>query len=197
LIVLLRFISPVTTAVQMERRAHAWISGEPYRKSYRYVPLANVSPHLIHAVIAAEDARFYQHHGFDWKEVETAIQEDVERGRRRGASTITQQLVRNLFLSTDPSVIRKALEFSLVPPTELILSKDRILELYINVIEWGPGVYGAEAAAQRYYRRSARQVSRDQAAELASLLPAPLHRRPGEAEWYVARIRERMQQMGW
>jgi monofunctional biosynthetic peptidoglycan transglycosylase len=197
LILLLRIIAPWTTAVQIERRLHAEIHSEPYHKNYCYVPLASISPHLIHAVIAAEDTRFYQHHGFDWKEVEDAIQQDVENGRRRGASTITQQLVRNLFLSTDPSVIRKALEFSLVPPTEMILSKNRILELYLNVIEWGPGIYGAEAASETYYRKAARQLSREQAAELASLLPAPLHRRPGQVEWYVARIRERMQQMGW
>jgi len=197
LILLLRFVAPSTTAVQTKRHFHAAVHGEPYYKSYRYVALNDISPHLIHAVIAAEDARFYQHHGFDWKEVEDAIHQDVEHGRRRGASTITQQLVRNLFLSTDPSVIRKALEFSIVPPTEMILSKNRILELYLNVIEWGPGIYGAEAASVAYYHRPARQLSRDQSMELASLLPAPLHRRPGQVEWYVARIRERMQQMGW
>jgi monofunctional glycosyltransferase len=197
LILVLRFVAPWTTAVQIERHLHAATHGESYRKRYHCVPLTDISPHLIHAAIAAEDARFYQHHGFDWKEVEDAIQQDVEHGRRRGASTITQQLVRNLFLTTDPSVVRKALEFSLVPPTELILSKNRILELYLNVIEWGPGIYGAEAASEAYYHRTARQLSRDQAVELVSLLPAPLHRRPGKVEWYVARIRERMQQMGW
>ena len=197
MLMVLRFASPPTTAVQAERRIHAWLRSDPYRKRYQYVPLGSISPHLIHAVIATEDARFFEHHGFDWKEVDEAIHQDIERGRRRGASTITQQLARNLFLSTDPSVVRKAVEFSIVPLTEAILSKNRILELYLNVIEWGPGIYGAEAASEAYYRRSVRQLTRDQAAELASLLPAPLHRHPGQVEWYVNRIRERMRQMGW
>jgi monofunctional biosynthetic peptidoglycan transglycosylase len=196
-LVLLRFFAPLTTAVQTERRVHAWMQDASYRKNYRYVPLSGISPHLIHAAIAAEDARFFEHHGFDWKEVGAAIQQDVEQGRRRGASTITQQLVRNLFLSTGPSILRKALEFSIVPLTEAILPKNRILELYLNVVEWCAGIYGAEAASQVYYRRPARQLSRDQALELVSLLPAPLHRRPGQVEWYVARIRQRMAQMNW
>jgi monofunctional biosynthetic peptidoglycan transglycosylase len=151
----------------------------------------------MRAVVSAEDARFYQHGGFDWKEVDNAIHEDLENGRKRGASTIDQQLVRNLFLSTAPSVIRKAVEFSIVPLAEFVLPKRRILELYLNVVEWGPGVYGAEAAAELYYHESARRISRQQALELASILPAPLHRRPGRAEWYVQRVDERMRQAGW
>lgn len=194
---LLRFVAPFTTAVQAERRIDAWSHGDPYQKRYRYIPSSSMSMNLPHAVIAAEDTRFYQHHGFDWKEVDAAVHQDLEGGRLRGASTITQQLVRNLFLSTQPSILRKALEFSIVPLTELILSKDRILELYLNVIEWGPGIYGAEAASEVYYHRPARQLTRDQSLELAALLPAPLHRRPGHVEWYVARVRQRMDQMGW
>jgi monofunctional biosynthetic peptidoglycan transglycosylase len=148
-------------------------------------------------VLSAEDARFYQHGGFDWKEVDNAIQEDLENGRKRGASTIDQQLARNLFLSTAPSVVRKAMEFSIVPLGELVLPKRRILELYLNVVEWGPGIYGAEAAAETYYHQPARRISRQQALELASILPAPSRRRPGHTEWYVQRIDERMRQAGW
>jgi monofunctional glycosyltransferase len=119
------------------------------------------------------------------------------REQTRGASTITQQLVRNLFLSTQPSLIRKALEFTIVPLAETILGKRRILALYLNVVEWGPGVYGSDAAARYYFQQPAVAVTRAQAVELAALLPAPLHRRPGQVEWYVAKIRTRMSEMGW
>jgi monofunctional biosynthetic peptidoglycan transglycosylase len=151
----------------------------------------------LHAVIAAEDARFYSHHGFDWKEMRASVDKALDGGKPRGASTITQQLVRNLFLSTQPSLIRKGLEMSIVPLAEAILGKHRILELYVNVIEWGPGVYGIEAAARYYFRTEAASLNREQGAELAALLPAPLHRRPGQVEWYVARIRLRMRELGW
>src|SRR5579875_1543896 len=150
-LLMLHWVNPPFTAVQIERRVSSWFDGEPYRKRYEFVPLNRISPNLQHAVIAAEDARFYQHHGFDWNQIRDAIAEDVEEHRERGASTITQQLVRNLFLSTNRSVIRKAVEFSIVPLAEGILSKRRILELYLNVIEWGRGIFGAEAASRYYF----------------------------------------------
>jgi monofunctional glycosyltransferase len=196
-LLLLRWNNPVTTAVQLERRISAWSAGRPYVKKYRFVGLPAISPNLVHAVISAEDARFYQHGGFDWKEVDTAIHEDIEKGRRRGASTIDQQLVRNLFLSTGRNVIRKAIEFSIVPLAEWVLPKRRILELYLNVVEWGPGVYGAEAAAGTYFHEPAARISRPQALELAAILPAPLRRRPGHTHWYVELIDERMREAGW
>jgi monofunctional glycosyltransferase len=161
------------------------------------VPIEQISPALQHAVVAAEDARFFQHHGFDWTQVEIAVEDDLEGGKSRGASTITQQLVKNLFLTTSRSVIRKAVEFTIVPIGELLLSKKRILELYLNVIEWGPGVYGAEASARHYYHIPARLLKRDQAVELASILPAPLRRKPGRLTEYDRIISDRMAQMGW
>jgi monofunctional glycosyltransferase len=193
----LRQINPPFTAVHVERRIQAWLHKTPYHKRYRFVPLGQISRDFQHAVIAAEDARFYQHHGFDWNQVQIAFDESVEGGRTRGASTITQQLVKNLFLTTSRSAVRKGIEFTLVPLTEHILGKRRILELYLNVIEWGPGVYGAEAAAQFYYSISAARVNRDQGARLAAILPAPLRRKPARMNDYSARILERMQQMGW
>jgi monofunctional biosynthetic peptidoglycan transglycosylase len=156
-----------------------------------------ISVNLVHSVVAAEDARFFQHHGFDWTEVRASVEKALDGGKPRGASTITQQLVRNLFLSTQLSIIRKGLEFSIVPLAEHILGKHRILELYLNVVEWGPGVYGADAAARYYFRTTAARLSRNEALELASILPAPLHRKPGSAEWYVASIRTRMRELGW
>ena len=193
----LRWINPPFTAVQIERRIQSWTGSAPYAKRYTFVPLARISPHLEHAVIAAEDARFFEHHGFDWKQIGNAVEEDLEEHRERGASTITQQLVRNLFLSTGRSILRKAIEFSIVPFTEAILSKRRILELYLNVIEWGRGIYGAEAASRYYYSIPAQRLTRDQAAQLASVLPAPLRRKPGQARRYTARILEHMRQTGW
>ncbi len=200
MLVALRWVNPPTTAVQIQRRVEAWrkpARGAPYRKSYEFVPMEKISPQLQHAAVAAEDARFYQHHGFDWTEVENAIEEDREGIRTRGASTITQQLVKNLFLTTSRSYIRKGIEFTIVPMMEGLLSKRRILELYLNVIEWGPGVFGAEAAANFHYHVPARSLSREQAIQLAAILPSPLRRKPGRMTEYGEIIDGRMRQMGW
>jgi monofunctional glycosyltransferase len=193
-----RWIDPPTTAVHMERRVQAWVHGKPYHERYTFVPLSRISPDFQHAVIAAEDARFYQHHGFDWQAMEIAAEDDVEGGRRiRGGSTITQQLVKNLFFGTERSLLRKGAEFTLVPVAELVLGKPRILELYLNVVEWGPGIYGAEAASRAYYGTAARAIGREQGARLAAILPAPLKRRPNRMDHYSAIIQGRMQEMGW
>ncbi len=197
MLVALRWIDPPTTAVQMERRMQAWIHHKPYQKRYDFVPLAEISPDFQHAVVAAEDARFYQHHGFDWQQIEIAAEGDMEGGRTRGASTITQQLVKNLFFGTSRSILRKGAEFTLVPVAELVLGKRRILELYLNVVEWGPGIYGAESASRTYYETSARNIGREEGARLAAILPAPLKRRPARMDHYSTIILERMRQVGW
>jgi monofunctional biosynthetic peptidoglycan transglycosylase len=146
----------------------------------------------MEAVVASEDARFFEHHGIDWTEVERAMEEKLHDGRLRGASTITQQLVRNLFLTTNRSVVRKAVEMPLALLAELLLPKHRILELYLNVIEWGPGIFGAEAAARYHYGLAVAQVSRDQAARLAAVLPSPRKRSPAAMDDSARRILERM-----
>lgn len=197
MLVTARWIDPPTTVVQAERRLQAWIHRTPYRKRYDFVPLSQISPALQHAVIAAEDARFYQHHGFDWHAIQLAAENDMEGGRTRGGSTITQQLVKNLFFGTNRSILRKGAEFALVPVAELVLGKRRILEIYLNVVEWGPGVYGAEPASRYYYRTGARELDREQAARLAAILPAPRRRRPERMDRYSGIILERMRQMGW
>ena len=115
----------------------------------------------------------------------------------RGASTIDQQLVKNLFLTTSRSLLRKAVEATLVPPAEIILGKQRILELYLNIVEWGPGVYGCEAASRCYFRVPASRISREQGARLAAVLPAPRRRKPSSMTLYADRILVRMQQVGW
>lgn len=192
-----RWIDPQTTAVHMQRHFQALIHGTPYHERYKFIPLGQISPDLQHAVIAAEDTRFYQHHGFDWDQIEVAAKEDLEGERMRGASTITQQLVKNLFFGTSRSFLRKGAEASLVPVAEFVLGKRRILEIYLNVVEWGPGIYGADAACHYYDRIPARSIGREPAARLAAILPAPLKRRPERMNSYSAIILRRMAQMGW
>jgi monofunctional biosynthetic peptidoglycan transglycosylase len=194
----LRSVNPPTTTVQVQRRIEAWREDRPYVKRYEFVSLKKISPNLQHAVVAAEDGRFRQHNGFDWVEMQKVIEDDMKRQRLgRGGSTITQQLVKNLFLTTERSAVRKVAEFALVPTVEALLSKDRILELYLNVIEWGPGVYGAEAASEYYYHEHAAGVSREQAARLAAILPAPLKRKPERMNEYSEIILDRMARTGW
>jgi monofunctional biosynthetic peptidoglycan transglycosylase len=198
LLVAAKWIDPPTTAVHMERRVEAWIHRKPYHLRYQFVPLSQISPDLQHAVIAAEDGRFYEHHGFDWQAMEIAAEDDMHGARRiRGGSTITQQLVKNLFFGTGRSFLRKGAEFTLVPVAELVLGKQRILELYLNEVEWGPGIYGVEAASRTYYGTSARKIGRDEAARLAAVLPLPLKRRPERMDHYSEIILDRMRQMGW
>jgi len=192
-----RWIDPPSTMVRLQRRFQAWIHHIPYHERYKFVPLRQISPDLQHAVVAAEDARFYQHHGFDWHEIQIAADEDLEGGRSRGASTITQQLVKNLFFGTGRSVLRKGAEFTLVPVAEVVLGKRRILEIYLNVVEWGPGIYGAESAGRYYDGTAARNIGREEAARLAAILPAPLKRRPERMNKYSTLILERMSKMGW
>jgi monofunctional biosynthetic peptidoglycan transglycosylase len=192
-----RWIDPPTTAVHIQRRLQAWIHGTPYQEHYKFIPLSQISPDFQHAVIAAEDARFYQHHGFDWHAIQLAAEEDMEGGRTRGGSTLTQQLVKNLFFGTGRSFLRKGAESTLVPVAELVLGKRRILELYLNVVEWGPGIYGADAACHYHDKIPARNIGRQQSARLAAILPAPLKRRPERMNSYSAVILRRMHQMGW
>jgi monofunctional glycosyltransferase len=194
----LRYLPPLTSGVQIQRRVEAMIAHEDYAKRYEFVPAEEISRNLRRAVVAAEDSRFYQHHGFDWTEIQTARRAAERRGEApRGASTITQQLVKNLYFTTHRSYVRKGLEISITPLAELILDKDRILELYLNVIEWGPGVYGAEAASRYHYRTSAADISRDRAARMAAIIPAPRTRRPDRMNSYAQTIQSRMSQMGW
>ena len=197
ILVAARWIDPPTTVVHMQRRLQAWIHHRPYRERYKFIPLSQISPDLQHAVVAAEDSHFYQHHGFDWHEIQIAAQDDLEGERTRGASTITQQLVKNLFFGTGRSILRKGAEITLVPVAELVLGKQRILEIYLNVVEWGPGIYGADSACRYYDETAARNIGREQAARLAAILPAPLKRRPERMNSYSAIILQRMSQMGW
>jgi len=197
ILVAARWIDPPTTAVHIQRHLQAWIHDTPYRERYKFIPLSQISADLQHAVIAAEDAQFYQHHGFDWHEIQIAAEDDLESDRTRGASTITQQLLKNLFFGTGRSIFRKGAEASLVPVAEFFLGKKRILEIYLNVVEWGPGIYGAESACRYYDQTTALNIGRERAARLAAILPAPLKRRPEHMNSYSGIILRRMSQKGW
>jgi monofunctional glycosyltransferase len=197
-LICLRFIDPPTTGVQVQRRIASLLDRTRYQKRQTFEPLSRISPDLQHAVIAAEDGRFYEHGGIDWKQVRKVAEESRESGEiSRGASTITQQLVKNLFFTTHRNPIRKAVEYTLAPMTDTILGKQRTLELYLNVVEWGPGVFGAEASAHYHFDTSAARLSRDQASRLAAILPSPRRRKPSRMNQSSAAIQVRMRQMGW
>ena len=193
-----RFLPPPVTAVQVQRRIEALVSWTSYEKRYVFVPMERISPHLRHAVVAAEDEGFYEHRGVDWQALDKAVRDNWRRGRLwRAGSTITQQLVKNLFFTTYLGVARKLLEIPAAFLAEVVLDKQRILELYLNVVEWGPGVYGAEAGAQFHYGVAAATLSRDQAARLAACLPSPRKRHPQTMHRLGAVIARRMAARGW
>lgn len=149
-------------------------SGKEPQVDFRWVPFSQISPHLKKAVLVSEDDAFYQHNGFDWRQIkESLILNWQDKGFRRGGSTITQQLAKNLYLSPSKSIFRKIEESVLAYQIEKHLSKQRIFEIYLNVIEWGPGIYGAQAAAQHYFNVSAKNLSARQAAYLAAIIPNP------------------------
>lgn len=188
--------NPATSSMIEFRLAEAKAEGREPRKYMIWTPIEQISPNLHRAVLAGEDARFFEHNGFDWEAIEKAWDEAVKQGEKeakeegdfdpndwippmpsfkRGASTVTQQLSKNLFLSEDRNFLRKGREAVYTYFLERELSKKRILELYLNVIEWGDGVYGAEAAARTYFKKSASGLSRDEAAYLAAMIPSPLN----------------------
>ncbi len=197
-LVLVRFADPPITMVRVQHGIGAVLEQRTPRQRQSWIPLDSLPPHVPRAVVAAEDSRFYAHRGFDFAEMRAAREQAERRGGpSRGASTITQQLVKNLFLTTHQSYVRKAIEMSLTPFAELILGKERILELYLNVAEWAPGVYGIEEAARFHYGVSASRLTRDQALRLAAVLPAPSTRDPRRMGAYAAIINQRMRSMGW
>lgn len=213
--------APDTTAVMLQRLRQAASDGRSYPIRHTPVPLSRISPHLVRAVLLAEDARFYSHEGVDWSAIREELQfpaadtsfswtdpGDLRETLRavdyylehrqaiKGRSTITQQLAKNLYFGTRRSLLRKVNELVVVGRMERALTKDRILELYLNSAEWGPGIFGAEAAARAYFHRPARDVDPVQAAALAATLPHPLTsnpgHRPGRMRWRQGLILTRM-----
>jgi len=174
LVVRYRTVNPPSTALMEQRASEARARGETPKHDQTWVRYERISPNLVRAVLAGEDSRFFDHEGFDWEEMRKALEKDWHEGRfSRGASTISQQLAKNLFLSTSKNPLRKLHEALITWEMEKILGKRRILELYLNVIEWGDGVYGAEAGARNYFNTSAATLSWDQAAFLSAIIPGP------------------------
>lgn len=165
---------PGRTGVMRQREQEARRAGRTYRVSQSGVPMGRISRHLVHAVLASEDQKFFGHEGVDWDAIKDSV--EVNRARKsfaRGGSTITQQLAKNLFFTTHKSLARKGRELLVARWLEEDLSKRRILELYLNVIEWGNGVYGCQAAAMRYYGKPCSDLTPQEAAGLAAMIPNP------------------------
>jgi monofunctional biosynthetic peptidoglycan transglycosylase len=191
--------APEETSVMRQRDGEAREAGRKPRRLQRTVPLRSISKNLIHAVLSAEDPNFFGHEGIDWDALKESIETNLERGRyARGGSTITQQLAKNLFFSTRKSLLRKGREAIVASWMEHDLTKKRIIEIYLNVIEWGDGVYGCEAAARRYYGVSCATLDVDQAAGLAAMIPSPRRINPRTNQGLHARATRRvLRQMRW
>src|SRR6478672_1561568 len=187
----LRTTNPSTTAFIELRTREAHARGEQPRRIQKWVDYARVSPHLKRAVLVTEDSRFWTHEGIDFDQLKESMEVNIERMEfARGGSTITQQLAKNLYLSPSKNPIRKVREFLIARRLEAELSKQRILELYLNVIEWGDGIYGAEAAARSYFRKSANDLSASESALLAAAISNPHVLNPAHP---TARLHRRQQ----
>jgi len=176
----LRDHNPASTAFMQQGLGRLRERNPQARLQHIWAPYERISVHLKRAVLAAEDQKFLAHDGFDWEEMEKAFEKNQRRQRVvRGASTISQQLAKNLFLSARRNYVRKGQEAIITVMIEQTLSKRRVLEIYLNVIEWGDGIYGAEAAARHYFGKSAAELAEDEAAKLAAIIPNPrfYHRR--------------------
>jgi monofunctional glycosyltransferase len=178
---------PASSAFMQDRLESMRKANPAARLKYHWVPYGRISEHLKRAVVAAEDARFLDHEGFDWEAIQKAMQKNEKRGKVvAGASTISQQLAKNLFLSGERSWLRKGEEAMITWMMERTLSKRRILELYLNLAEWGEGVFGAEAAARHHFGLPAAALGPEQAAWLAAILPSPRRYDRGRETAYLA-----------
>jgi monofunctional glycosyltransferase len=187
----LRTSNPATTAFWELRAREAVAKGQPPKRVQRWVTYARISPHLKRAVLVSEDAKFWQHEGIDFEQMKESMELNIERGEFvRGASTITQQLAKNLYLSPSKNPVRKVRELLIARRLEAELTKQRILELYLNVIEWGDGIYGAEGAARTYFGKSAAELGPSESALLAAAIINPRLLDPAHPS---ARLRRRQQ----
>ena len=189
--------NPTSTAFMDARLAVIREKSPSAKLKHQWVDYGRISSHLKRAILVAEDDRFVDHEGFDWESIQKAIDKNQKRGKVvAGGSTISQQLAKNLFLSGERSMLRKGEEALITLMMEQLLDKERILEIYLNVIEWGDGVFGAEAAARHYFGVSAAQLSQEQAAKLAAMVPRPrFYDRNRNAPWLLKKtqiILERM-----
>jgi monofunctional glycosyltransferase len=179
----------------MEYREREWqAEGKKVRLKQAWVPLTRISPYLIKAVIIAEDDKFYSHEGFDFEAIQKAVEKDLKAGKfKAGGSTISQQLAKNLYLSPSKNPLRKIKEAIITWRIERTLPKKRIIELYVNVVEWGEGIFGIEAASRHYFGKTAASLSPEEAARLAVVLPNPRKMNPAGNSRYVAKRAEIIQ----
>ncbi len=178
--------NPKKTAFMEYREGELRKKGEKSRVSQIWMPLSNISPYLIKAVLIAEDDKFWRHEGFDYEAIQKAIERDLKAKRLRfGGSTVTQQLARNLYLTPEKSLLRKMREAMITWRMERVVSKRRILELYLNVVEWGEGIFGIEAASNHYYGKTSFELTPQEAARLAAVLPNPRRYNPIGDQRYV------------
>lgn len=185
-VVLLRWVDPPTTAFIVADRLEAWFASQPgYKFKQHWVDWSQISPSVKLAVVASEDQRFADHFGFDFVEIEHALEQRSHGTSNRGASTITQQTAKNLFLWSGQSWVRKGLEAYFTLLIETFWSKTRILEVYLNIAEFGPGVFGVGAASEHFFRQSAARLNRSQSALLAAVLPNPTLFRVNSPSRYV------------
>jgi len=181
--------NPKETSLMKYRYEEWQRKGKKYRIKQIWVPLSSISPYLAKAVLISEDDKFWSHEGFDYEAIKKAIEKDIKAGKFKfGGSTISQQLIKNLYLSPSKNPIRKLREAIITWRMERVLSKRRILEIYLNVVEWGEGIFGIEAAARHYYGKSASELSPEEAARLAAVLPNPRKYSPlGDSRYVVNR----------
>ena len=185
--------NPGRTRLMLQREEEARRAGRRPRSVQAWVPLQAVSRHLIHAVLSSEDQRFFDHEGVDWEAVQQSLQKDLQKRRLvRGGSTITQQLAKNLYLGTRKTPVRKLRELVVAHWLEEDLDKPRILCLYLNVIEWGDGIYGVEAASRHWYGKPAAALSEEEAAALAAMIPNPRRLNPQASPARHARATRRV-----
>jgi monofunctional biosynthetic peptidoglycan transglycosylase len=178
--------TPKKTALMEYREKESKEKGKRFRINRVWVPLSKISPYLVKAVLIAEDDKFWNHEGFDYEAIQKAIEKDVKTKRFRfGGSTISQQLARNLYLSPEKSLLRKVREAIITWRMEKVLSKRRILEIYLNVVEWGEGIFGVEAASRHYYGKPSSELTAQEAARLAVVLPNPRRYHPAGDQRYV------------
>ena len=190
----LRWVRPVTTAFMIESRVAAAVHGESdYHTDYRWVPYREISPNVAIAVVAAEDQKFPVHAGFDFDAIADAIEDGGDGGPSRGASTISQQVAKNLFLWPGRSWLRKGVEAYFTVLLETLWPKRRILEVYLNTAEFGPGIFGVGAAAERFFGEPPSQLDREQSARLAAVLPAPRRLHADRPSEYVRARAERIE----
>lgn len=200
LVLLLRYVHPPFSALMAERRVASWTNSAPYHSDHTWVPLDDIAPCMGAAVMAGEDQKFPDHFGFDWESIQKAYAHNEKSRKVRGASTISQQTAKNLFLWEGRSYVRKGLEAWFTLLMEVEWPKRRILETYLNIVEFGDGIYGVEAASQRYFHKPASRLRPSEAALLAAVLPNPHKYRVDAPSAFVrqrqAWILDQMTQMG-